>query len=310
MHTKIACIFPAFGSDFSGKEKKILNDNLISIKEYINTASSIVNFTTNDIDQLLSGNFNDELTSQYITYIYSCVISDFLKKNRLVTNYVAGYSMGIYAALYHTGSVSFEEGLLLIARAYKLIAAHVKDKKFGMGAIIGLEYVDIISIINQNGNNTEIINVNNTNSYVLSGPLDDIYAVIDAAKEEGAINTKVLPIYSCYHSRLLDSAALQFREFVDSINVKAPECSVISNIDQREMISVDDIEKELVDNLNKKINWYQTMRKLLDCNVGTFVECGPGISLFKIGKFIEGDFKIYTVKTLKKFLDKLLLVAS
>ena len=44
------------------------------------------------------------------------------------------------------------------------------------------------------------------------------------------------------------------------------------------------------------------MNKLISLKLNTFFECGPGKSLFKIGKFIDGDFKIHTIKNIDKIL--------
>ena len=45
------------------------------------------------------------------------------------------------------------------------------------------------------------------------------------------------------------------------------------------------------------------MNKLISLKLNTFFECGPGKSLFKIGKFIDGDFKIHTIKNIDKILN-------
>ncbi|MCH7516085.1 MAG: hypothetical protein IIB08_02980 [Bacteroidetes bacterium] len=67
--------------------------------------------------------------------------------------------------------------------------------------------------------------------------------------------------------------------------------------------TADDVKNELVRNLNTRINWLKTMGKMLSLNINTFVECGAGKSLYKIGKFIEGDFKIYSLNKLDEFVN-------
>ena len=85
-----------------------------------------------------------------------------------------------------------------------------------------------------------------------------------------------------------------FEEFIHrQIAVKDSSVKIISSIDQRTFIRKEEIVNELILNLNTQINWLKAMERMLELGVNRFVECGAGNSLYKIGKFIKGDFKIY-----------------
>ena len=77
-----------------------------------------------------------------------------------------------------------------------------------------------------------------------------------------------------------------------SLNVRSASIPLISTIDQRIVSSKTDIEKEIADNIKYNINWNKTIQELVSLGCSRMIECGIGKSLVKIGKFIEGDYRI------------------
>jgi len=108
-------IFPAFGIDYLGNEDQIINNYSVDISYYFKKAEIFLKANLNDLKKI-----DNELHSQIDVYIYSCIISDILKKKQLCPSYLAYYSMGIYSALYFSGSITFEYGLFLIKTVYEI----------------------------------------------------------------------------------------------------------------------------------------------------------------------------------------------
>ena len=304
MKKKICTIFPAFGNEYVGNEKEIISKYSNIANDYINVASDLLEIDFKNIDFIQDNNSFDELLSQYLTYIFSCIISNILKNNKVnLSEHMAGYSMGIYAALYHAESISFKNGLLLIQNAYKFIIDSLNNQKFCLGTVIGLDYNDLNEIIKKNNLiYTNIINVNNKHSLVVSGIKEQIKIVIEKSKDEGALSAKILPITAPYHSNFLKDAAGSFKKFLEKIKFKKPIYKFISSFNQKELNNINEIKTELTNNIYINHNWYNTMNKLINLKHNNFFECGPGKSLFKIGKFIDGNFKIYTLKSFDKII--------
>ena len=295
---KFSLLFPAFGADFFRVENRIITDYKNISGKKIKQASEILGIDFGLDDFFLYDTPDDELVSQYKAYIFSSIMTDILKNTIALAEYTTGYSMGIYAALYFCQSIEFEEGLNLIKNAYELIKNTIQKDEYGMGSIIGLEFNDITKIINNNSIDVEIINQNNKLSFVISGKLDEVKLIVDKAKEEGALNTKVLPISAPYHSNFLKDAAKSFTEYLKGINIKDSKYKIISGHNQKVISQKNEIIDELSANIYTKHNWLATMNKLIDLKVNSFFECGAGKSLSKTAKFIEGDYKIYTIKNL------------
>ena len=85
---------------------------------------------------------------------------------------------------------------------------------------------------------------------------------------------------------------------IKGIDIKDSKYKIISGHNQKVVSKRDEIIDELSANICTRHNWLATMNKLIENGIKTFFECGAGKSLSKTAKFIEGDYKIYTIKTL------------
>ncbi len=298
---KSAAIFPAFGCKYLGNEMEILNGMSRDLHDLTKRAESFVSLDAAEFHACRDGNFSDELLSQYAVYIYSCAVSNNLKRAGFRTDYVAGYSMGLYAALCHAESITFEQGLDLITRAYRGIRAVASELPFGVGVISGLTPEEVSSVITE-FDDVEIINVNNRHNLLISGYEKSVKAILAAVREQGALHHKYLTFHSSYHSRFMNGAVEQFRNHISSMAIYDPLYPVISTVDQREMTTWQDITTDLACNINRNINWLATMNRMISAGVDAFVESGPGKSLHRMATFIDGDYEVYYLQNLQDLL--------
>jgi malonyl CoA-acyl carrier protein transacylase len=293
-----AFVFPAFITEYSGKEMEFLLKNGSDLNQYIQKASLVTGIKLPAFNYESNYFRNNELYSQLIAYIFSCAFVDVLKQKQVDCKYVAGYSMGIYASLYAAGAYRFETGIEIISYAYNLVREIAESKTYGMAAFIGLTNSDLSQLIQHNHLNVEIINVNNQHSLVTAGIRSDVKRLVTFAKEEGAMSAGELTVDTPYHSGFLQTYAQSFRTFLSQTDFQKPNVPIVSTYDQRVIISVDEIIKELAFNLTEKINWYKTMQKLIQKNVSVFYEVGAGKDLKKMSRFIKGNFKFNSVTNL------------
>jgi [acyl-carrier-protein] S-malonyltransferase len=295
MNNKTAFIFPAFITSFTHKEIEFLEKNNFQLNQYLKRASIILNVDLPDFDYDTDFYQKDEFLSQIIAYTFSCAFSDLLTQKGIKANYIAGYSMGIYASLYSSQSIGFDDGLRIISEVYHLADKVSEAGKYGMGSVVGLYLKDIQELISNNNLKIEIININNDRSIVVSGIRKDIRKLLDLAQQEGAFSVSELIVQTPYHSSYLKKIKDCFYHFICDMEIKAAEIPIVSTVNQREIIKPIEIRKELVFNLTQRINWFKTMQKLLEKEVSVFYECGAGKDLTKMARFIEGDYIIKPV---------------
>jgi len=302
--SSLAFVFPAFVRDYHDDKSLQAEEFADLFHRRLMLASEIVDPELCFFDPRDQTFLDHELRTQYIAFIYGCTISEFLNGRGINAKLLCGYSMGIYAALVQGGAISFENGLLLIRRAFEEISYTTMTGRFGMSGIIGLTEPDILSII-ESFPEVEITNQNSVFSFVLSGHLNKLEQVIKAARKEGAFHARILNVMVPYHSHLLKSAALQFAKFVLTLDIHTLKTPLISVLSQKILYNQQDIKTELVENLYKHFNWYATQLKMMQAGINLFIECGPGKSLKKNSKFIEGDFQFLAMdEALKRVLSE------
>lgn len=293
----LAFIFPAFTSDYADHPGRNIPGFEQRFNELLKLATVSADPELADFSFTGTTFREDELCNQYLTYIYSCAASSVLRKAGFTPFVNAGYSMGIYASLFDAGCISFETGLTLIRLAFHCLQAPLKNNSFGMGTLIGLDRNDIQDIITQSSLQIEITNQNASHSFVVSGYRQDIGKLLELAREEGALHTRDLAVSVPYHSALLKDGAMEFGRQIIRQEISAPEILIISLIDQQWLSTPELIREEVVRNLFHPLNWLRTMQVLLDANVSQLIECGPSKGLVKNSKFVEGDYRFFTLSS-------------
>lgn len=293
MKSKLAFIFPAFANEYPADALDILPGFSSRFKTLLSSIPANISPEIEHFDAVSKNFLEDEFATQLITYAYSCAVSDMLKEKGVVPDFVSGFSMGIYAALYHAGSMDFETGLHLVNMAYSDSIRCLKSRQFTMGTTIGLSYDDVAGIIEANQLPLEIINLNSPVAVTVSGLTCDVNVLFEKATEEGALKTRILKVSVPYHTRYLAPVAESFTRHVKDVEIAPPAMPLVSQIDQSILHGPMAIREELVKNLYHHLSFLHTHHRLLELGVKSFVECGPGKNLMRNSRFLEGEFGFF-----------------
>jgi [acyl-carrier-protein] S-malonyltransferase len=126
----------------------------------------------------------------------------------------------------------------------------------------------------------------------------DVETALLLAKEEGAMQTRMMNVVHPYHSDYIRNASAALQKQIEPIEFRRSHYPLISLIDQQIIMEPEQLSAEVVRNISNRINWHKTFQCMLETGIHDFIECGAGESLQKIGKFIEGDFTIAGLKKL------------
>ncbi|MDD4604481.1 MAG: hypothetical protein PHF97_11840 [Bacteroidales bacterium] len=288
-------LFPAFINSYSENPGLTLPGFSELFDRYIQQAADSIEPKLALFDFHSSNFLEDELLTQYITFLYSCAASTILRNNSVHPRFTTGYSMGIYAAFFDGGSVSLETGLMLIRSAYQSLISSLDNEIYGMGAIIGLSRSDILNIIDSRCLNVEITNQNASHSFVISGLRNNIETLLFYAHNEGALHTRCFNVSIPYHHSLLGKGAKQFEESISHLEIFPSHNPVISLIDQKQCNTAWELRQEVVRNLFNPLNWLKTNEWLIKNGTTEIIECGPSKNLAKNAKFLPGNYRFYTL---------------
>lgn len=302
INQKVGVAFPAFAKGYKGFHPNSLDGYSQRREDYLNRASKLVEIDPRLFERACNGIIEDDLHAHYSCYINSCVISDVLKGRKVSADVVAPFSMGLYAALYHTSAVSFEDGLFFIHHQLTSALKMMADAEYGMASIVGFPSEQIERFILDACKDIEVVDSVHECGHVVAGRKNEIEKLLVIAKKHGSINTRMLPVILPYHSSFMQKIQGEIKKTLSEIDVRPPECPIISGVNQQIIVNADGVRKEMSRNIIQKVSWLETMNKLLSVGITIFIECGISGDLSKLVKFSPygTHIKTYHPKTYAK----------
>ncbi len=288
---KIAFVFPGIGVELTDREPALYIKYKSMYTPFFEEGSALANADL--ADALLSGTIAQlgERESQLFIYCFSCGTFQVYAQKKLLPDLVAGYSFGIYTALYAAKVISFSEGLAVLDRAYSLMAGLEQTNETGINAIIGLALPDLENLLEETGLQTLYrINSNNEYCHIFCGNKAELALFNRQALKADAINAVTLDVSLPYHHPVLSYTVKEpFTQFITSYIWQTPGCPMLSTLDQNLLTTPEELMQFTADHLHTPINWYKTVKRIYAEKCTHIIECGPGISLTQNARFVSGN---------------------
>lgn len=307
--SKTATLFPGQGSQSVGMGEEFYQEYDV-VREIFDMAEETAKL---NISKLCFKGPMEELTQTVnlqpavTTVNLACLAV--LQKEKIDFDLCAGHSLGEYSALNAAGVVSAEDTIKLVHKRGELMHRESTQNRGAMHAIIGLPIADVDRLVAevQSQGVVSVANHNSELQIVITGSPGPVEKVSALAAEKGA---KAIPlkVSGAWHSELIKGAEAEFNAVLAQISFNAPEKSIILNVSADTATAADEIKDIMGRQLCSPVKWYDSMGKLIEAEVETFVEVGPGRVLAGLLKKIlpaEYPANIYNVanmKQLEKFL--------
>ena len=251
-----------------------------------------------DLTKTLESASPDELRQTYIAQpaIFSVSVAAMraLEKAGIRPAYAAGHSLGELSALVAAGALSFEAGLMLVARRAEAMQRAADARPGSMSSILGLSVEAVeMAVAAARGNDVlAIANDNAPGNVVVSGDWAALERLPSAAKELGAKRIVPLSVGGAFHSPLMAPAADIFRSSLSAAPLRDPEIPVIANATAEPVTSAEELRELLARQLTGPVRWTESVRRLADLGVDTFIEVGPGTVLSGLIKRTVKDVRV------------------
>lgn len=288
---KTAFLFPGQGSQFVGMGKEFMatDDGAGAIM------AKAVEISGYPVDKLCLEGPMAELTRtahlQPAITAVNLICLNALNRMGVAPDFVAGHSLGEYAALCAAGVLSADDTLRLVTERGRLMEREAALNPGVMHAILGLtiaEVAEIIAGVRDKGIITAA-NHNSEKQIVVSGEAAPLAAAAAIVAERGG---KAIPlkVSGAWHSDLVAGAVQDFSDFMEKVEFKIPQTPLIFNVTAAVASDPAVIRAIMARQISSTVKWFDIMNGLLAEGVRTFVEVGPKNVLSGLArKIIPGD---------------------
>jgi [acyl-carrier-protein] S-malonyltransferase len=291
--TKTAWVFPGQGSQAVGMGIDLLD--LPAAKAKFDQAEQILGWSVAEICQNPDNKVSQTLYTQPCLYVVETILADLLKEKGQMPHYVAGHSLGEYSALYAAEVFDFESGLRLMQRRAQLMDSASDGM---MAALLGFDREQLESVLAETSG-AVLANDNNAGQVVISGTPEAVESVMSNVKCKKAVK---LNVSGAFHSPLMAEASEQFQTVLDSVEFKAAEVPVLSNVDPIPSRNAGELKTRLGRQMTGSVRWREISLRLPEENVNRVVEVGPGKVLTGIIKRTCPDLVLENVGSLADLL--------
>ena len=293
-------VFPGQGSQTIGMGKDFF-ENYDLVRNLFNQADDALGINLSKI--ILEGP-KDELdltiNTQPAIFLISYSIFQVMKKEFKIdldnAKYFAGHSLGEYSALCAAEYLSFSDTIKLLKTRGEAMQNAVPKGEGGMLAVLGSKVEIIESLLSENKNDfiAQIANDNSEGQIVLSGRNSDIEKLIKVLKSKNVKNIK-LPVSAPFHCQLMSNATKIMRNEIQKLNFENSKIKLISNVTAKEISNKDELKLLLVNQIENRVRWRESVINMIKNGVNHFIEIGPGKVLSGLIKRIDKNIKINTI---------------
>jgi len=286
-----AYVFPGQGAQFSGMGLD-LYEKSPEAQALFEKANDILGFSI--IDIMFEGSAEDlkqTKVTQPAVFIHSVILSKILGEN-FKPDMVAGHSLGEFSALVANKTLSFEDGLELVAKRAKSMQKACELEPSTMAAVLGMEDQMVESICAETEGVVVAANYNCPGQLVISGAYTAVEKACENLKERGAKRAIILPVGGAFHSPLMEPARKDLAEAIENTEFSKPICPIYQNVSTFAVNDPSEIKKNLVFQLTAPVKWTQSVQNMINDGASSFpasskswtfrlVDVMAGVCLFK-----------------------------
>ena len=293
--SKIAFIYPGQGAQKAGMGKDFY-ENSESARAVFDRASEILDL---DMKELC---FEENDRLDLTEYTQAALVTTCLAMTKVVSergicpDVTAGLSLGEYCAIAIAGGMSEEDAIRTVRKRGILMQNTVPAGEGAMAAVLGMEASAIEEVI-AGIEGVSIANYNCPGQIVITGVTEGVEEASEKLKAAGAKRVVMLNVSGPFHSPLLKSAGEELLKELENVEIHKLEIPYVTNVTAEYVQDEEEIKGLLGQQVSSSVRWEQSIRKMIEEGVDTFVEIGPGKTLAGFMRKISRDVAMYNIGT-------------
>ncbi|QDU59365.1 Phenolphthiocerol synthesis polyketide synthase type I Pks15/1 [Planctomycetes bacterium Pan216] len=298
---RVAYLFPGQGSQYLGMTRDLLvhfdcvrdvwdRHADIMANEEVRLSQVVFPhpvFTSEDEERLVE-HLRDTAVAQPALGLTSLGVLALVKELGLEPDCAVGHSFGELTALCAAGVLE-EESLLRAARKRGELMAQAAGQAPGAMIAVLTDAKRVEQLVASRFPELTTANYNSPTQVVVAGPVEAVGRLESQLRTEKVLCRR-LPVAAAFHSHNVSAASKPFGEFLRTLPLGSPKVPVYGNTDTMPYpADPQAIGDRLAAQLSHPVRFHQTVERLYQDGVRTFVEVGPGSVLSQLVDECLGD---------------------
>lgn len=299
--SKIAFIFPGQGAQKTGMGKDFYEQSQRAAEIYDAASKRLKEEMEIDI-RTLCFDENDKLDQTAYTQaalVTTCLaMARTLEEKGVRADVTAGLSLGEYCAIAVAGGMSDLDAVWAVRKRGVLMEEAVPTGVGAMAAVLGLS-AEQIEKVTEEIKGVTVANYNCPGQVVITGETDSVDAAKEKLLECGAKRVLPLNVSGPFHSPMLKEAGEKLSEVLDQIHFHELELPYVTNVTAEPITDICKTKGLLKEQVAASVRWQQSMERMIEDGVDTFIEIGPGKTLAGFLKKINRTVTVMNISCIE-----------
>lgn len=215
----------------------------------------------------------------------------------------AGLSLGEYGALAAAGVMN-DKDLFYTIRKRGIFMQEAVPTGGAMSAVLALDTETIEKICAETPGQVSIANYNCPGQIVITGEEEAVKATGEKLMAAGAKRVLPLTVSGPFHSPMLIYAGDRLAGALENVTINKPIIPYLSNVTSDYVTNSAMVKELLAKQVSSPVRWQQSVEKMIEDGIDTFIEIGPGKTLSGFMKKINREVTVLNIEKVED-LEKL-----
>ena len=296
---KVAFVYPGQGTQYVGMGKELYENNSKAKKLF----DKIFDSLDIDLKNVMFEGPEDLLKrtdyTQPAIVSLSLVLTELLKEKGIEPDYVAGHSVGEFAAFGGANYLSIEDAVKLVAARGRIMREVAEKVNGSMAAVLGMNAEKIKEVLKSVDGVVEAVNFNEPNQTVIAGSKEAVEKACVVLKEAGAKRAIPLAVSGPFHSSLMKEAGEKLKEEAQKYTFNIGKVKIVANTTAELLESDSEVKDEIYRQSFGPVKWVDTINKLKSLGVTKIYEIGAGKVLSGLIKKIDKEIEVENIELIE-----------
>jgi [acyl-carrier-protein] S-malonyltransferase len=275
---KTAFVFPGQGSQYVGMGKSLV-EKFAAARAIFDTADRALGFSLSQL--CFEGPAETlQLTENMQPALLTVSVAAWrvLDELGIQPDYVAGHSLGEYAALVAAQSLDFADAVRLVRQRGQYMQEAVPVGTGAMAALLMLPAAALDGILAEasQGEVVTAANLNSPDQIVIAGHAGAVARAVELAKAAGAKRVRLLAVSAPFHCPLMQPAQERLKADLDSTEFRDLAVPLVNGWQAQVIRTGAEARAGLYHQVPNPVRWMEVIQKLASLGADRFLEVGAG----------------------------------